>query len=75
VHPRRHRQGRWGRPTRPVDTPWSYCPADELAYSDLTFFDDLLTQFGAEGETFVNAYVLAHDYGRHVQNLLTTTGT
>ncbi|MEW2385045.1 neutral zinc metallopeptidase [Micromonospora sp. NPDC047707] len=48
-----------------------YCPADAQVYIDLTFYRVLAGQLGAEGE-FAQPYVLAHEYGHHVQNLLGT---
>ena len=46
-----------------------YCPADEKAYIDLSFYGDLKRRFGAPGD-FAQAYVLAHEIGHHVQHLL-----
>ncbi|MBM3759895.1 MAG: hypothetical protein FJW36_06570 [Acidobacteria bacterium] len=46
-----------------------YCPADERVYIDLNFYDELKRKFGAPGD-FAQAYVIAHELGHHLQNVL-----
>ncbi|MNK21563.1 putative neutral zinc metallopeptidase [compost metagenome] len=49
-----------------------YCPADQTIYMDMSFFNELQQKFGAKVGQFTIAYVLGHEYGHHIQNLLGT---
>ncbi|MEV7396317.1 neutral zinc metallopeptidase [Aeromicrobium sp. NPDC092404] len=47
-----------------------YCPSDQRIYIDASFFDELTSRFGADDGALAQEYVIAHEYGHHVENLL-----
>ncbi len=51
-----------------------YCPADQTAYFDTDFFDVLVNRFGSSSGPLAQEYVVAHEFGHHVQNLLGVLG-
>jgi predicted metalloprotease len=50
-----------------------YCPADELVYIDTGFYSELRTEYGASGGPLAEMYVLAHEWGHHIQNVVGTS--
>ena len=51
-----------------------YCPTDQQTYYDTAFFDDLVTRFGSSSGPLAQEYVVAHEFGHHIQNLIGTLG-
>jgi predicted metalloprotease len=49
-----------------------YCPPDQIVYIDTAFFEQLQTQFGASGQSLAQMYIVAHEWGHHIQNIVGT---